>query len=152
MQRLKITLKNRVYRELLSDISRANKDLRDFTHQSLALEPIKRTRRSRRSVAELKLIRRYATSLYHVLMTDRAWRCSCKTYHKASLRLEARPQTMEGLKVGVPQEHVFRVLISVADVTGTSNTILQWREIEVVPSLETQAPFQALETHCSVPK
>ncbi|KAL8926546.1 MAG: hypothetical protein Q9208_002873 [Pyrenodesmia sp. 3 TL-2023] len=57
---------------------------------------------------------------------------------------------MEGPKTGVPQEHAFRVLISVADATGTLNTTLQCREIEVVPSLETQGPFQALQTHPSV--
>ncbi|KAI4256754.1 MAG: hypothetical protein L6R42_006039, partial [Xanthoria sp. 1 TBL-2021] len=138
MERIKVTLRKRVYKDLLDEIDRANKDLREFTQQGISLEPMRRKRRSKRPIAELKLIRKHATSLYQVLMSNKAWRCSCKTHHMASLRLEARPQTSEEVKMSTPPDCVFRVMITVADEADTSGVTTRWEEIEVVPSLESQ--------------
>ncbi|KAI4124006.1 MAG: hypothetical protein LQ338_005030 [Usnochroma carphineum] len=142
MKRVKLTFSRSVYKEILDDISQANKDLREFTHQNIALEPLKRKRRSRRPIAELKLIRQQVASLYQALMTEKAWKCDCKTYHMASLRLEARPRTAREVRADMPQEHVFRVLLSVADDKNESHARTQWREIEVIPSLKSQIPIQ----------
>ena len=142
MMRLKLTFSKNVYKELFDDIDRANKDLREVTHQNIALEPIKRKRRSRRSIADLKLIRKHAASLYQVLMTDKAWKCKCRTYHMASLRLEARPQTVAEVKADIPQKHTFRILLSLADKANNASATAQWEEIEIIPSLETRTPIE----------
>ncbi|KAL8896799.1 MAG: hypothetical protein Q9207_007530 [Kuettlingeria erythrocarpa] len=134
MQRMKMTFSKSVYKELLDDIYRANKDLREITHQNISLEPSKRKRRSRRPIVELQLIRKYAASLFQVLMTDKLWKCDCKTYHMASLRLEARPKTIDNAALKRSQEYSFRILMSVTNATGGTSTATDWREIEVLPS------------------
>ncbi|KAL8752171.1 MAG: hypothetical protein Q9184_005820 [Pyrenodesmia sp. 2 TL-2023] len=135
IQRMKVTFSKSVYKELLDDIYRANKDLREFTHQNISLEPVKRKRRSKRPIAELQLIRQYAASLYQVLMTDKWWKCDCKMYHMASLRLEARPQTIGGIAPKQLGEHSFHLLMSVTGATSGTSTMPEWKEIEVLPSI-----------------
>ena len=137
MRRLKLTFSKNVYKELLEEIHRANQDLREVTHQSIALEPTKRKRRSRRPIADLKLIRKHAASLYQVFITEKAWKCKCKTYHMASLRLEARPQTIEEIKADVHPKYSFRILLSIAENTGVASAPAHWEEIEVILSLES---------------
>ena len=138
MRRLKLTFSRSVYKELLDDIRRANQDLREFTHQNIALEPVKQKRRSRRPIADLRLVRRHAASLYQVLMTDQAWNCTCNMYHLASLRLEARPSMLEK-EMNLAQRHAFRILLSVAkDATDTTSTV-HWKAIEILPSVESQS-------------
>ncbi|KAL9014677.1 MAG: hypothetical protein Q9173_000673 [Seirophora scorigena] len=137
MERIKITLKKRVYKELLDEIDRANKDLRKFTQQSISLEPIKRERQSKRPIAELKLIRKHAASLYRVLMNNKAWKCRCKTHHRASLRLEARPPTSV-VRPSASKDYEFRVMITVSNEADTSGATTRWEEIEVIPSLGNQ--------------
>lgn len=150
MKRFKLALSQGVYKELLEEIRRANMELREFTHQSIILEPMKRKRRSKRPIAELKLIRKHAASLYQVLMTDKAWKCKCKAYHMASLRLEARPKAPEEAKANVPQRHNFRVLLSVADETSHVGTTTQWNEVEIIPSLESHFSIQISQRSPSV--
>lgn len=145
MHRVKLTFSKSVYKELLDDIYRANKDLREFTHQNISLEPVKRKRRSRRPIAELQLIRQYAASLYQVLMTDKSWKCDCRMYHMASLRLEARPQTIDGVAPKQPQECSFRLLMSVTDATSGMSTMVEWKEIEVLPSITSSLPILAAD-------
>ncbi len=135
MKRLKLTFSKNTYKELLEDIHRANRELREVTHHNIALEPMKRKRRSRRPITDLKLIRKHAASLYQVLMNDKAWKCKCKMHHLASLRLEARPQTIENVKVDSLQTHKFRVLLSVAGDISSINPTAQWNDIEIIPSL-----------------
>ncbi|KAL9630632.1 MAG: hypothetical protein Q9204_004618 [Flavoplaca sp. TL-2023a] len=138
MERIKITLRKKIYKELLDDIDRANKDLYKFTQQGISLEPIQRKRRSKRSVAELKLIRKHAASLYQVLMNDKAWRCSCKTHHVVSLCLEVRPQISNDVKTSTPRDYAFRVMITVSDPTDASGVTTRWEEIDVIPSVANQ--------------
>ncbi|KAL8640109.1 MAG: hypothetical protein Q9226_008782 [Calogaya cf. arnoldii] len=138
MKKIKMTLQKRNYIELLDDIDRANQNLREYTQQGIVLEPMKRKRRSKPPIAELKLIRKYAASLYQVLMNEKAWKCSCKTHHMASLRLEARPQTSEQVKTSTPTDYVFRVMITVPDPANTSGVATRWEEIEVIPSVRSQ--------------
>lgn len=138
MEKIKMTLQKRIYKELLDDIDGANKDLQEYTQQGIALEPMKRKRRSKRPIAELKLIRKHAASLYQVLMNEKTWNCSCKTHHMASLRLEARPQTSEEVRTSTPPDYVFRVMITVPDHADTSGVATRWEEIEVIPSVGSQ--------------
>lgn len=139
--RLKLTFSRSANKELLDEICQTNRDLREVTHQNMALEPIKRKRRSKRSIVNLKLIRKHAASLYQVLMTDKAWKCTCKMCHMASLRLETRPQTIEEVRADIPQEFKFRVLLSVAEINDATLTS-HWAEIEVIPSVESQVPIE----------
>ncbi|KAL8977626.1 MAG: hypothetical protein Q9205_006610, partial [Flavoplaca limonia] len=138
MERIKITLRKKIYKELLDDIDRANKVLYEFTQQGISLEPIQRKRLSKRSVAELKLIRKHAASLYQVFMNDKAWRCSCKTHHVVSLCLEVRPQISNDVKTSTPQDYAFRVMITVSDPADPSGVTTRWEEIDVIPSVANQ--------------
>ena len=111
MKRIKVTLRKKVYRELISDIDKANKDIRDITHQNIYLEPVRRKCRSIRPIAELKLIRKHAAILYQVLVAGKAWKCGCQNLHLASLRLEPRPQ-MPGVSIANSSSRFrFRVLL-----------------------------------------
>lgn len=146
MKRLKLTFSKNAYKELIDGIRQSNRDIREVTHQHISLEPTKRKRRSRRPITNLRLIRAHATSLYQVLMNESAWKCRCKLDHLASLRLEARPQTVEEARADMDQKHVFRILTSVTkDVDGTSETA-QWEDIGIVPSLRNAMPKEELRT------
>lgn len=144
LERIKITLKKRVYKELLDEIDQANKNLQEFTQQGISLELMKRERRSKRPIAELKLIRKHAASLYRVLMNDKAWKCSCKTHHRVSLCLEARPKISE-VKPSTPKDLMFRVMITVSNEADTSGTTTRYEEVEVIPSFGDQKLGAVLE-------
>ncbi|KAL8787298.1 MAG: hypothetical protein Q9213_002289 [Squamulea squamosa] len=139
MKRLKMTFSKSVYKEFLDEIRTANQDLREVTHQNIALEPAKQKRRGKRPIATLRLIRRQAASLYQVLMNDKTWKCRCKAHHLASLRLEARPQTNEVAPKNTVQAHAFRILLSVAIENGETDWTAQWQDIEILPSVENEA-------------
>ena len=146
MQRLKLTFSKSVYKELLDEIEKNNKNLRDITHQNISLEPTKRQRRSRRPIAELKLIRQQAASLYRVFMSENTWKCDCKAHHMASLRLEARPRKVEEVKADAPQQHTFRVLLSVTDRASGGVATSRWEELEVIPFLGSEPAVGGLPT------
>ncbi|KAL8944305.1 MAG: hypothetical protein Q9211_000645 [Gyalolechia sp. 1 TL-2023] len=141
MKRLKLTFSDRVYKELLDDIRRANHNLREFTHQNIALETVKQKRRSRRPIADLRLVRKHAASLYQVLMTDQTWKCTCKMHHLASLRLEARPRMLER-EADLAQKHAFRILLSVAKEASDTTSAVQWHDIEILPSVNSKQPVK----------
>lgn len=121
MKRLKNLISEKIYKDLLKKIDRANKDLREATHHNIALEPLRRKRRSKCPIADIKHIRRIAASLYQVIMNDKTWKCKCKMHHLASLRLEARPQTIKDVTATKRRKHAFRILLSVADGTDSKS-------------------------------
>lgn len=136
LQRIKVTFSINMYRELLDKIRDANTDLERFTKHNNDIEP-KRKLLSKRPIANLKLIRKHAASLYKVFMTEEAWQCTCKLCHMASLQLETRSQTAEDSKAGnIPQRYTFRLLLSMIDMTDKTRAISRWEEIEVIPSIE----------------
>ena len=137
MKRIRVTLRGKIYKEVLSDIDKANKDIRDITHQNIYLEPVRRRRQLKGQIAELQLIKRHATSLYQVLVTGKAWKCGCKNHHLVSLRLEPRPQMLEIARPSSASHFRFRVLLCTRSEGDSSlSTISQWQEIEVAPSLD----------------
>ena len=140
MKRIKITLSKNIHKEALDMIDKANKDLRDITHQNIYLEPIRQKRRSERPLAELKLIRQHATSLHQVLVTGKAWKCSCQMLHLASLRLESRSEALKAINTDTPPKLKFRVLLSTRQERDISCVASQWQEVEVIPSLEKKFP------------
>ena len=142
MKRLKITFSINVHKTLLDSIRDANMDLEKFAQHNIAVEP-KRKRLSKRPIANLKLIRKHAASLYQVFMTDKAWKCTCNLYHMASLRLEARPQSIEEIRADVPQRYTFRILLSVAEAMDKTRAVLHLEEIEVIPSIESEFAVDA---------
>lgn len=135
MKRFKLAFSERVYKHLLDDIDRANKDLRDFTHENISMEP-GRKRRSKRPIKELKLIREHARSLYRVLMSEKTWKCECKRHHRASLRLEARPPVTATATTLASRKTVFRVWVNVANKPGHSIAKADWKELEIETSQE----------------
>ncbi|KAL8702445.1 MAG: hypothetical protein Q9201_004396 [Fulgogasparrea decipioides] len=161
MKRVKLTFSKSVYKELLDDIHLANRELREFTHQNIALEPKKHQRRKSSALADLRIIRRHAASLYQVLINDKTWKCKCGMYHLASLRLEARPQTKQDFKADAAKTPAFRILLTIAKDDRETTSIAQWQDIEILPSLGNQASIKeslarrspdrfALETSTSV--
>ena len=142
MKRIKITPHKKIYKEVLDDIYKANKDTRDITHQNLYLEPVRNKRRSKRPIAEFKIIKNQAASLYQVLITGKAWKCGCKVQHLASLRLEPRTQMFEVAGANSAPAFRFRVLLCTSQEGGNPpKTPSQWQELEVVPSLDESTKY-----------
>ena len=140
MKRIKVTLSKNIYREILDTIDKANKELRDITHRNIHLEPVRQKRRSKRPLAQLKLIRKHATSLYHVLITGKSWRCSCNIFHLASLRLEPRTDTFEAVNVDTVQKMRFRILLSTRQEENPHAVFRWYEEIEIIPTLDDAFP------------
>ena len=136
LKRIKFTLLKNVYSEILNVIDKANKDLRDITHQNVYLEPIREKRRSKRPLAQLKLIRKHATSLYQILVTGKTWKCSCRMLHVASLRLESRPDVLEAANAESVRKVRFRILVSRRQDEKSPQATFEWQEFEIVPSLD----------------
>lgn len=93
LKRLKLTLSKNVYIEYLRQIDKANKDLRDFTHQNIYLEAVRVQRRSRCLINDWKVINAHAASLYRAMVLGTSLICRCGKLHLASLRLDARSRT-----------------------------------------------------------
>ena len=129
-----------LYKDILDTIDKANKDLLDITHQNVYLEPIRQKRRSKRLLVELKLIRRHATSLYQVLVLGKAWKCSCRLLHMASLRLELRPNGLETTSADISSTVRFRILLSTRQEEDSPWVTSQWHEVEIIPSLDKEVP------------
>ncbi|KAL9004774.1 MAG: hypothetical protein Q9188_002409 [Gyalolechia gomerana] len=125
MKKLRLVLSKKIYTELIAQIDKANKDLREFTHQNRFLEPVRRKRRSKRNAEFFKELRRSARSLYNVLIEGAAWSCRCKSQHIASLRLETRHR-------GLP-ETKFRVLLANGAPQSSDQHAWTWREIDIAP-------------------
>ena len=140
MKRIKVTLSKNVYREILDTIVKANRDLRDITHQNIYLEPVRQKRRSKRPLARLKLIKKHATSLYQALITGKSWRCSCEILHLASLRLEPRTDTFEVVNVDTVQRPRFRILLSTRQEESRQAVSRWYEEVEIIPALDDAFP------------
>lgn len=140
MRRIRVTLSKNIYNEALDVIDKANKDLREITHQNIYLETIRQKRTSKRPLAELKLIRAHAKSLYQVFVIGNAWKCTCRMLHMASLRLEPRPETLEEVNAENAPKVKFRVLLSTSQERENPWVNAQWEEIEVIPSLIKKVP------------
>ena len=140
LKRIKVTLSKNIHKEALDMIDKANKDLREITHQNIYLEPMRQKRRSKRPLAELQLVRKHATSLYQVFVTGKAWKCSCKMLHMASLRLESRPEALEAVNSDTAPKVRFRILLSTSQERDSPWVTSQWQEVEVIPSLDKKVP------------
>ena len=138
LKRLKVTLSKSVYDGLLNSIDKANKDLRDITHQNRYLEPIREKKKSRRHIEDLQLIRKHAASLYRVLVTGTAWKCPCRKSHMASLRLESRPQKSDTELPITHKFYTFRVVFSTNPSSGpTFQRSPNWHEMELRSQIDS---------------
>ena len=136
MKRVKVTLSKNVHKETLSINVKANNDLREITHQNICLESSRQKRRAKRPLAELKLVRKHAASLHHVLISGKAWKCSCRMLHMASLRLESRPDVLGAVNHDPAPKVKFQILLSTRRERDTQWVASQWHEVEVIPSLD----------------
>ncbi|KAL9576250.1 MAG: hypothetical protein Q9212_007258 [Teloschistes hypoglaucus] len=91
-KRLKMILPRGVYMQILDEIDKANRKLRECTHQSRLLEPSRNRIRSSRTRVQFNLIRRRFKSLRSLLISRKAWDCNCEQDHATCLRLDARPR------------------------------------------------------------
>ena len=128
-----MTLSKNAYQELINTIEKANKDLRDITRQNIYLEPTRRSRKMKRPTADIKAIRRHAASLYQVFVAGDCWKCQCREYHVASLRLELRPQIAENPQTDADSKFLFRVLLARSQDGLALALTNDWQEIEVKP-------------------
>ena len=135
LKRLKLALSKNVYADLLSEIKEANHELKEFTKDSQVLESRRKKYRLKRQRVDFKLIRRQARSLYNVIVTGRSWRCRCRKYHVASLRLEPRPWEEDAGKDNVAGASClkFRVLLSKSCPNDGPGVKWKWRELEIEP-------------------
>lgn len=137
MKRLKLTLSNNLYQKLLDQINRANKDLRDFTHQNIYLEPVRIQRRSKRLVEDLKLIRGHAASLHRALMIGASFKCRCQFLHFAGLRLEARPGANHPSNIGESPHSRFQLVFWSASARNDDHMKRTCQEFEIVSLVES---------------
>ena len=146
MKRLKIALLKDVHNEMLETIEESNKKLRDITHQCVYLDPLRKSRNSRPSTANLGMIRRHARSLHQTLITGKGWKCACRKYHMASLRLEPRSEVFKKKGIVTTLPLTFRVLLATPQLASPSLVKAQWHDVEVKPSLHITGESIATDT------
>ena len=95
MKRLKIVLSKDSYSEKMDEIDKLNMFLRQCTVQNLHLEPSRSRLRARRVSKDIGIIKKHATSLFNAMIKGKCWKCRCRDFHVASLRLETRPRPVE---------------------------------------------------------
>ena len=117
-----------MYKEKLDSIDRANAFLQQCTNQSILLEPSRSKRRFGNTKTDFKSIRKYATSLYKVIVKGNSWKCKCKDHHVASLRLEVRPCTIKDSNA----RRRFRLLLC-NNIERDGQNMFDWRSIAVEP-------------------
>ena len=131
MTKLKLVISRGSYNKLLETMDKANKDLREFTHQNIHLETQRRKRGFKRLPTDYKDIRRRADSLYDAVVAGRSWNCLCKKYHVASLRLEPRPNWFDNRHATAAPRLKFGVLLFKSHTRGEGRLSSEWRKIEV---------------------
>ena len=140
IKRIKVTLSKNIYREMLDTIDKANKQLRDITHQNVYLESFRQKRRSNRRLPQLKLVRKHAMSLSQFLIPGKAWRCTCEMVHMASLRLECHAKALEA--DGDTEAKVsFRALLSTGHLKDNSLVHYPQQELKIIPSQDNKIPW-----------
>lgn len=147
LKRLKLTLSKPIYERLLDEINRANKDLREITHQNVYLEPHRKKRRSKRPMSELGTTRAHARSLHNVLIMGTKWKCRCRNHHTTSLRLD-----IEDPSAGSILRQKFRILMSSTVQHDNKLSRVGWQEFEVVPILQNQNLAPYVEPAHSLPR
>ena len=124
-----------MYKEKLDSIDRANAFLQQCTNQSILLEPSRSKQRFGNTKTDFKSIRKYATSLYKVIVKGNSWKCKCKDHHVASLRLEVRPCTIKDSNARCR----FRLLLC-NKIEKEGQDMVDWRSIIVEPEPVTLSP------------
>lgn len=85
------------HRELLQRLDKNNELLDNLTKTSVEFEPLRQERSRGSTYKALKIICDHAQNLYEALKSG--WSCSCKSVHRASLRLETRSQAMARMEI-----------------------------------------------------
>ena len=135
IKRVKLALSRKLYKELLGKIDKANKDLRECTHQVRHLEPGRRQRWARGRTPNFALVRRHTKSLYNVMIKGKCWSCQCREQHMASLRLEPRPwENSCGEEiVDWTISPRFRIWLSTSHLDGAMRSQREYQVIEAEP-------------------
>lgn len=134
MRRVLFTFSENAIKEALQTVHEANRELLHITQQSQYLEPMRQKRRSKSRMADLRLVRKHAISLYQAFITGKVWKCGCTNNHMASLRLESRPVALEEVNIDAASDIRFRILLSKQE-RDRPWAISECQEVEVIPSL-----------------
>lgn len=145
MKRLKLTFSKNIYVECLQQIGKANRDLRDFTHQNVYLEAVRMQRRSKRLANDWKLIKAHAASLYKAMVQGTSLKCKCQNRHLASLRLDAGSRTEQERESLEVLQLRFRFLHFSMSKQGDGPGVIArtFQDLEVVSVLESENPTDA---------
>ena len=127
MKRIKITLSKDSCAEKLDAIDRSNFFLRQCISQNLRLEPSRRKFRAEKISRDLQIIKKHATSLFNAMVKGECWKCRCKDFHVASLRLETRHRPIERSRA----RFRVRILLSKNQLERDQLVCSEWRELEV---------------------
>ena len=150
VKRLRLTLKRNICKEAIVTINKSNKDLRDFTHQNIYLEPVRRKRRSQRVLDEVRLIRAHATSLYKGFIAGEGWQCQCQKSHMVALELRKKPRTIYyEPRNGKLDQYECEIFMTTASSANDRQPGPEWRNIKLVPRLlsHTKPPNEQHEQH-----
>ena len=128
-----MTIKSNVHKETLNKIDHANHMVREITHQSRHLEPLRTGRRGKRSTAGICAIRGAAMSLYNTLLSEERWTCVCREQHFVTLRLEQRPLPA----TTNTSHHLFRILCARSNDDNEDLSTFRVFEIKQVDVVST---------------
>lgn len=137
------------HRELLQRLDKSNELLDSLTKTSVEFEPLRQERNRGSTYRALKLICEHAQSLYDALKSG--WSCSCKSAHRASLKLEARSKAIDQTRADKKAQQVlFGVLFSsnTNDTTWTTE-IKPFKKPDNTPC--QFLPIRALNTNTANP-
>lgn len=121
IKRFKLAFNKNAYEEQLTRIERANRFLRDTTHQNRLLEHFRSNNVKLQSViSSLRQIRKDAKSLHHSVVLGHCWKCPCRGKHIVNLDM-LNPIVL-GQQYGRPTGHTLkvRVLMDSASIPNVS--------------------------------
>lgn len=123
---MKLGLDHNEFDELMREMAHENQQLEVLTQGNLELEPIRKSRAKDMDTKYWKAVRKFAERLCSCLMSH--WPCQCRTFHKASLRLDIRPNSRDWNGIDVD----FGVVFMFDDKAGNGNSApWQWKNTEI---------------------
>ena len=83
------------------------------------------------SLSHHKNVRKYAKSLWETVVGGKCWRCSCRSPHFVTLRLDLGPAGRVSDFARDSGHQKFRIMLSLSDRSQSADSTTLWQEIEV---------------------
>ena len=112
MKKIGLIFSKGTFTEMLDNIDSCNRELQELTRQNEELGPVRQRRRMKCPHERLMQTRKYAKSLFNVLVTGTLWACSCRDDHMVNLQLQPRPSRPHVAHENREQSPIFRILLS----------------------------------------